>query len=167
MTCYEIWSLIIGAVGAIATFSAVIVALWQTKFANMKKLKLSFSSGIATLISDKDYIFVGLSIANIGNRDITIKNWGFNLDNGEKLLVVQLHDFPIKQMQPELPHKLHQEEQIMLYFPKDKFISLVKSNVDSGKLKKTKKIKVWAVDSTGKEYNTLSPEKAIDYYNWH
>ena len=55
MTCYEILSLIIGAVGAIATFSAVIVALWQTKFANMKKLKLSFSSGIATLIGDIYY----------------------------------------------------------------------------------------------------------------
>ncbi len=39
MTKYEILSLIIGGIGAIATFGAVVVALWQTKYANKKKLK--------------------------------------------------------------------------------------------------------------------------------
>ena len=38
MSLYEIISLIIGALGTIATFSAVIVTLWQTKYANKKKL---------------------------------------------------------------------------------------------------------------------------------
>lgn len=36
ITCYDIWSLIIIALGTIATFLAVIVALWQTKYSNRK-----------------------------------------------------------------------------------------------------------------------------------
>lgn len=38
MSLYEIISLIIGGLGTIATFSAVMVTLWQTKYANKKKL---------------------------------------------------------------------------------------------------------------------------------
>ena len=35
-----------GTLGALATFVAVIVALWQTKFSYKKKLQLSFSDDI-------------------------------------------------------------------------------------------------------------------------
>ena len=41
MFAFEKASLIITGLGVVATFSAVVVALWQTKYANKKKLNVS------------------------------------------------------------------------------------------------------------------------------
>lgn len=35
-----------GTIGALATATAVFVALWQTKYSNKKKLKLAFSDDV-------------------------------------------------------------------------------------------------------------------------
>lgn len=42
--------------GAIATFAAVVVALWQTKLSYKKKLKLSFTDDIAVVPDRKRQI---------------------------------------------------------------------------------------------------------------
>ena len=39
-----------GTLGAIATTAAVIVALWQTKYSQKKKLKLAFSDNVEIAI---------------------------------------------------------------------------------------------------------------------
>ena len=149
-----------GTVGALATAVAVIVALWQTKYSQKKKLKLSFSSGIAAMIGNKDYLFVGISIANIGNRDVVIKNWGWCLDNKELMLVYPVLDFPLNQMQVQLPYKLSIEEQITLYMPKDKFLLNVSENIQKKTLKANKPIKFWVLDSTGKNHYVFSQTTA-------
>ena len=43
-----------GTLGAIATTAAVIVALWQTKYANKKQLKVEFSDNIVLVPSQGD-----------------------------------------------------------------------------------------------------------------
>ena len=43
-----------GTLGAIATTAAVIVALWQTKYANKKRLKVEFSYNIVVVPSHGD-----------------------------------------------------------------------------------------------------------------
>lgn len=43
-----------GTLGAIATTAAVIVALWQTKYANKKQLKVEFSDNIVVVPSQGD-----------------------------------------------------------------------------------------------------------------
>ncbi|MPN59434.1 hypothetical protein SDC9_207155 [bioreactor metagenome] len=83
ISTYEIWSIVVAAFGAVATFLAVVVALWQTKYANKKKIKLSYTE-IATLIQDlstgkidnTSYRLSQISITNIGNRKIIITGWG-------------------------------------------------------------------------------------------
>ncbi len=78
MTTYEILNLIIMGIGVIATLSAVIVALWQTKFNNRKKIKLKLYEQESAFIPDLDEQtkFTSLKIINIGNRIIKIKNNG-------------------------------------------------------------------------------------------
>ena len=43
-----------GTLGAVATTAAVIVALWQTKYANKKRLKVEFSDNIIVVPSQGD-----------------------------------------------------------------------------------------------------------------
>ena len=149
-----------GTVGALATAVAVIVALWQTKYSQKKKLKLSFYSGIAVMIENKEYLFVGISIANVGNRDVVIQNWGWCLDNKELMLVHPILDFPLNQMQVQLPYKLSIEEQITLYLPKDNFLMNISENIQKKTLKANKPIKFWVLDSTGKNHYFFSQATA-------
>ena len=129
MSSYEIASLIIGAVGAVATFSAVVVALWQTKYANRKKLKCSFSDNI--IIADnynnmKKY--VGMIITNIGNKRVIINSWSVKTKNGYLRFLTDLSgitdsDILDRRLSAEmkLPHVLETEEQFTFYFPYDLF----------------------------------------------
>ena len=76
MSLYEILSIVISALGAIATFAAVLVALWQTKYANKKKLKCSFIDK-NMVVNPQNYdkkLYVTMSISNIGNKKIIINN---------------------------------------------------------------------------------------------
>ena len=83
MTPYEIWSLIIGAVGAIATFSAVVVALWQTKYANRKRLKCCFIENNTVCSANFNQLksYVGMDITNIGNKKVIVNSWGIKTKN--------------------------------------------------------------------------------------
>ena len=75
------------AVGAIATSAAVIVALWQIRYANRKKVKLSFSdknvvfSGNGNL----EFHFVNMTVTNIGNKNIIIRNWGIKVSKKKSI----------------------------------------------------------------------------------
>lgn len=58
-----------GSIGAIATFSAVVVALWQTKYNNRKKLKVTVTekNSVVSMKDNQIFHYVGLSVINIGN----------------------------------------------------------------------------------------------------
>ena len=73
---WNIFSAIFQAFGAIATFLAVLVALWQTKYANRKRLKLSFTE-VSQIIGMKSGTveLATLTVSNIGNRAVTVQNW--------------------------------------------------------------------------------------------
>lgn len=80
MSVFEISSLIITGLGVIATFSAVIVALWQTKYASRKKLKCQFieNNVVMNPNSFDKKLYVAMSISNIGNKKVIVSNWGIN-----------------------------------------------------------------------------------------
>lgn len=145
-----------GTLGALATTTAVIVALWQTKYAHKKKISLSFYEGVSAVIGEKTHTFVGMSIANIGNRNIVIKNWGWFLNDGEMMLVSPLTDFPLNQMQPQLPYKLELEECTNLYMEKEKFLNNLQESITKKLLKPNQKIKFWVLDSVGKNHYVYS-----------
>lgn len=97
-----------GTVGAIATFTAVVVALWQTRISYKKKLQLSFTDDI-TVVSENGsdiYRFVGVSVTNVGNRDVVIQSWGFLCHDKSKMLIVPDTSRIGRKLQIQLPHKL-------------------------------------------------------------
>ena len=82
-----------GTLGAIATTAAVIVALWQTKYANKKRLKVEFSDNIVVVPSHGDlsqkHEYVGITVTNIGNRRIKVCNWQVWFPDGHGALIMQ------------------------------------------------------------------------------
>lgn len=140
--------------GSIATFVAVVVALWQTKYANKKILKLEFREGSYFIVSNSDNVAkkecscVELNVINIGNRKVIINRFGFQLRNKKECLVLlDDSDVPIK-----LPVEIDVENSksfvVELSIMKEK----LKECVDNNDLMIEDKL-VWFVsDSTGKMY---------------
>jgi hypothetical protein len=114
-----------GTLGAIATFVAVIVALWQTKFSYKKKLQLSFSDNITIVPENgnKFYHYVGVTITNIGNRDVVIQNWGFELDDGSQMLIVTDTSPFGRVLQVKLPYRLRLKKALHCIMRKLYFIT--------------------------------------------
>lgn len=164
ITCYDIWSLIITALGTIATFLAVIVALWQTKYSNRKKLKLSISTvaqvtqDLATLKIDGNVFFLlSVSVVNIGNRKVVIKDWGFQFDKENALQIVSNNS-----KQPVIPCVVDTEESLFL---QTDLLSIRKALIQhKSHIGRTdKKLCVYVMDSTGKKYYIKSKDE-ISYY---
>ena len=89
------WSVFWEAAGAIATFLAVCVALWQTKYTNKKRLKITFVEKMCYMptvpIGSMGYMpkteYAGLDISNTGNRKIIVQSFGLELANGSKAVI--------------------------------------------------------------------------------
>jgi len=168
---YDIISLIISAVGAIATFSAVVVALWQTKYANRKKLKCSFSDNVI-IVDNYNNIkkYVGIIITNIGNKRVIVNSWSVKTKNGFLQFLTDLNeitdsDIIDRRLSAEMktPHVLETEEQITFYFPYDLFCKNIKELTDKGNICSDEKILFVVKDSTGREYKTKSNEIGSKY----
>lgn len=155
-----------GTLGALATAAAVIVALWQTKYSQRKKLKLSFTDDIAVVPQNGTVIrrYVGVSIANIGNREAVITGWGFDLAKPQSMLIVPDTSPIEKAIQPKLPYRLSLEESITLYYQKDLFTQVVTESCDNKQLKKDQPIRFYVSDSTGKKHYVNTQKNAAAYY---
>lgn len=77
-------------VGALATSAAVIVTLWQIRYANRKKVKMRFSDKnvVFSENGNLEFHFVKLTVTNIGNRNIIVRNWGIKVSKKQNLLIV-------------------------------------------------------------------------------
>lgn len=158
-----------GTLGALATSIAVIVALWQTKYSQKKKIKVSFTDLItvtSTLPSDnfrKEY--VGLEVTNIGNRDIIIQSWGFVLQpksNGKALILPDRTIYG-ELTQIKLPKRLAIEESITLVCAKKLFQKDLIENCSDRKLSPQEKLQFYVCDSTGKCYYAKTQKKIESY----
>ena len=156
-----------GTLGALATAAAVIVALWQTRYSQKKKLKLSFTDDIAVVPQNGTVVrrYVGVRIANIGNREVVITGWGFDLEKPHSMMIVPDLSPIEKAIQPKLPYRLQLEESITLYYQKDLFTKVVTERCDNDQLKKGQPIKFYVSDSTGKKHYINTQKNAVAYYN--
>ena len=151
------------AIGAIATAAAVIVTLWQVRYANKKKLKLKFTDKnvVFSERGDSRYFFVNLSVTNIGNRNVIVRNWGMKVPKKSNYLLVQDMANPmIKVLQKPLPHTLEPEYTIYLVFDLKLFLKNLKEQTSQGVFSMNDKLTFYVVDTTGKEY-TLKIKKTI------
>lgn len=152
--------------GALATTAAVIVALWQVKYNERKKLKLHFSASMVVhdqVLQTKKF-FVRLSATNVGNRDIIISGWGYVFFENDGYGLIGLTESPIEQqINPSMPHRLKIEEQVSLYWEHDFFAKSVKSDIEAGLLRRNKKISFFVLDSTGQMYKVKTSKTASEY----
>lgn len=172
MTPYEIWSLIIGAVGAIATFSAVVVALWQTKYANRKRLKCCFIENDMVCNSNfyQHKSYVGMDITNIGNKKVIVNSWGIKTKNKFLLILTDIKkmdnsDLFDKALSIKTPYVLDIEQNVTFFYAKDLFCKQIKKLIDSGEIQNDKPVQFIVRDSTGKKYKVKSKKAAQTYLN--
>lgn len=157
-----------GTLGAIGTTAAVIVALWQTKYANKKKLKVEFCDNVR-LVPRRDNPakwaeYVGITVTNIGNRNVKLINWRFLLPDNKGAIIVQ-DTSPIgKVLSPPWPMTLEPEDQTSQYWDKDLFFAYILDEVPKYSKKDKKKKMCWVVkDSTGRNYKTKT-QKTLQQY---
>lgn len=154
-----------GTVGALATTAAVIVALWQTKYSQKKKIKLSFPDNYMLYNSNTgaSIKFIGVGVSNIGNRKVIIQNWGVYLKKDTAALIVTPTDVSSfeKMVYPALPKTLDLEETIALQWQQDRFKSFLQTNKDN--IDKDKPLTFFVQDSTGKRYEVKTQKNASAY----
>lgn len=166
----ELFWTIFGAIGttigSIATALAVVVALWQTKFSNKKRLKLKFNEPITLMQSStgqKVGEYIGVSITNIGNREIIIADWSILYSNKKDKRRIKIMTDLQGLLKVTLPHHLPIEQNLDLSYERQHFIKLVSELVEKKEANPKRKIKFQIMDTTGKKYFTYSKYSALVY----
>ena len=161
------WDIFWNAAGAIATFAAVLVALWQTRTANKKKLKLSFIENMTILptvpIGTIGYMpknqYIGIDVVNTGNRRVIIKSFWIELPNNVRA-VIQPDNTPSGAI--ALPATLDIEESIFLPWLKSKFLSYLHDEVN---FPRNQKLTFCVSDSTGVIYKCTTQKTVQEFLN--
>lgn len=151
--------------GSIATTAAVVVALWQTKYSQKKKLSLDFTDNFQLYNPNTgaSLKFVGLSVTNVGNRKVIIQTWGVRLNEGSAIVMPPPDvDGMEKLAYTKLPKVLDVEESIDLQWQIDRFQTFLESNKDN--ISKNKPLVFFVKDSTGKQYTVKTKKNASFYF---
>lgn len=153
-----------GTLGAVATTGAVIVALWQTKYSQKKKLDIYFTDNfqLYNQNSGASVKYIGIRVTNIGNRKIIITNWGMKMKEGEALILKPVDANSFERLAyTDLPKTLEIEESIDLQWQIDRFKAFLVSN--EGDIDKHRPLEFFVKDSTGKKYWVKSKKDAEEY----
>lgn len=151
--------------GAIATALAVIVALWQTKFNQKKKIKLYFTDKFQLYNQNTgaSVKYIGVRVTNIGNRKLIIQNWGMHMKKGDVIIVKPTEVDRFERLAyTDLPRTLDLEEFIDLQWQIDRFKAFLQENKDN--LDINKPLVFFVRDSTGKDYCVRTKNKAREYF---
>ena len=159
----SIWEIVISAVAAIATFSAVIVALWQTKYANKKKIKIKTTETIvmpyhAISKTNKEIYpkFLCISATNIGTRKITIVSHGVYFSNSYRITATDLDraSNTVLDIEENVSYRMQISELIKTFKAERKDIKHI-----------NRKLVVYVEDSAGKIYKKKCNRTIKDYLN--
>lgn len=116
------WGMFWQAASAIATAFAAIIALWQTRYQNRKKVNITFNESViyafggSLELADKCQ-YVSLEVVNTGNRKIIISSYGIKLPDGYKWVILQE---PTPAGITKLPAELDIEQCVSFAWKKDK-----------------------------------------------
>lgn len=153
-----------GVIGAFATTAAVVVALWQTKYSQKKKIKLTFSDNhmLYNQNNGQKIKFVGVRVTNTGNRKIIISVWGLHMKSNDALVVAPPEVSGLEKLAyTKLPMTLELEESVDLLWQMDRFKRFLNENKDE--IEKGKPLIFFVQDSTGKRYEIKTERNACEY----
>lgn len=156
------WGMFWQAASAIATTFAVAVALWQTKYQNLKKVKITFNESVIYALGHSlglatNYQYVSLDVVNTGNRKIIISRCGIKLSN-DYLWLIFPDQTPIGMV--NLPIELDVEQSVSLPWKKENFIKVLR---ELNEYPQDKKVSFFVQDITGAYYMCKST-KTIQQY---
>lgn len=159
------WIVFWQGLGAIATTAAVIVALWQAKFANHKKAKVAFVEEMvimpAVALGSLGYMpetaYVGVDFTNIGNRKIIIKSFWVELPSNIRAVIAP-EVTPVNTL--SWPVEVDIEESVFLPWEREKFLGFIRNEE---RLPRKQKLTFCVGDTTGKIYKCKTP-KALQNY---
>ena len=143
---------LITLLGTIATFLAVIIALWQTTSSRKKKLKIQLSLVmIVNPLIEESHEYLNLSVANTGLSPVKLTNWYIFI--GDIKLCI-LNKPILSTANSTFPLFLNPTEDGTFFLEKHKFLKDVVIAYKE-KLLKTNKIKTGCYLSTG-ELKTIT-----------
>lgn len=137
---------LITLLGTIATFSAVIIALWQTTSSRKKKLKLQLSFVMTVNpLTEESNEYLNLSVANTGLCPVKLANWYIFI---EDIKICIINTPILGTTNTSFPLFLNPTEDGTFFLEKHKFLKAIVIEFKD-KLLKTNKIKTGCYLSTG------------------
>lgn len=143
----EVIKLIVEILMMIATFMASFIALYQTRIANSKRLKLSISIKEPIVNYNNESTLISLTVSNIGNRNIIINSWGIK-HRYNKISQIINNQFNER----ELPFTLKIDETVDFNYPILLIIQSLADLLNKGKVSENDKMIFFIKDSNGKIY---------------
>ena len=150
-TNWEAVSAIGSICGSIATFLAVIVALWQTSLKSKRILKFNFSPnarGLSNIGLDKN-VYINLSVTNFGQPKVKIVSWGIILNDGSTIAFMSSC---MGNMGNELPVELLTGETTDLFFVKQALVDILFDACNNKLLFPNSRLHFFINDKAGKSY---------------
>ena len=145
------WEMFWQAASAIATTAAVIVALWQTKYVNKKRVKLIYGEQFrySRKIQEnrETYHYTTIDIVNTGNRKVVVQQLGVELPDGLRYNLNE--DIEFERQLCCFPIELEPEQFIKCLWLNDDFRDLL---VTRHLHENNKRITFYIQDSTGIYY---------------
>lgn len=168
----ELFWTIFGAIGttigSLATAAAVVVALWQTKHTNKKKLKLRYNESSLVNPNTGENVgdYIAVTVTNIGNREVIITDWSIICTKERARRAVIMTEMQ-GLLKTSLPHRLPIEESIDLSYKRNFFVACISDMIKKQEIPPNKKVKFQIMDTTGKRYYIYSKLIASIYASEH
>ena len=144
--------------------------MWQTKYANRKRLKCRFieNNTLCNANFSQHKSYVGMDITNIGNKKVIVASWGIKTPKKFLLILTDIEklnnaDQFDKAISVKTPYNLDAEQNVTFFYAKDLFCNQIQNLIESGEIKKDKPVQFLVRDSTGKIYKVKSKKPASAY----
>lgn len=138
-------------IGSFATAAAVVVALWQTKFAYKKKVRITFEENSMIQVREGSGLerVIVLRISNVGNRDITLNSISIQIEGSYTIALLPEY---LEYKTIKLPWLLSVEKTAEIIMKYSEFIKNLSDIILKDKNVEDKEITIVVTDSVGEKY---------------
>ena len=133
-------------IGAFGTFLACSISLWQSHIANVNRLKITISKDVVST-DDPSQHYVGISVANVGNKTVYINIVGYKVRGKKGVYAINPNGCSDGIKTPFADHTILPGRCISFYFSRKTFLGYLHEEFSKGH-----KIRFCCVDSTGSIY---------------
>lgn len=141
----------------LATFMASFVALYSTRIANKKSIRIKSFVKYPYPNLDKNNAVITITLSNTGNRDLFIESWGVVLKNKKVLQFVS-------ELSAGLPFKLEKDNTMDLDIPVKYLLNYLVEYYNKNLIGNFGKVKFYVKDKAGDTYYVNLNGKLSSWY---